>query len=131
MGTIINKCNQPLNLQTGTIPDVSGALKDQFQYMTFELVSKVVEGFQVLETGTNVSFWGMIMPLSQRLLQLKPEGQRAWTWLSIFAEPATSLEVDDVIIYNGVQTRIMAKTDYSLYGYVSYEAVQDWTGSGP
>lgn len=131
MGTIINGANQPLNVQTGSIPDVSGALKDRFQNITFEAVSKSAVGFQVQESGTPVNFWGMILPLSQRLLQLKPEGQRAWTWLAIYAEPALNLDVDDVFIWNGIQTRVMAKTDYSLYGYVSYEAVQDWTGSGP
>lgn len=131
MGTILNGKNQPINIQTGSIPDVSGALKDRFQYMTFETVAKAVVGFEVQETGTTVSFWGIIMPLSPRALQLKPEGQRAWTWLQIIAEPALSLDVDDVVTYNGTQTRIMSKTDYSLYGYVTYEAVQDWTGAGP
>lgn len=131
MSTLQNASQIPLNQKSGTVPDVSGAMMDWFQSMVFEPVGKVVQGFQVVETGEPVSFRGVIQPLSPRKLELKPEGQRAWTWLMLHAEPVLALEVDDVVVYLGVQTRVMAKTDYSLYGYIQYELVQDWTNSGP
>lgn len=129
--TIINGANVPLNQRAGTVPDVSGALKDWFQPMVFEQVAKTVSGFQLVENGTPTNFWGVIQPFTNRELLLKPEGQRAWTWLMLHAEPGLALEVDEVVSYLGVQTRVMAKKDYTLYGYVQYELVQDWTGSGP
>ncbi len=129
--TIMNAKNILLNVQTGTVPDVSGGMKDYFQPMVFERVLKTATGFQVVETDAEINFRGVIQPLSKRLLQLKPEGQRAWTWLQLNAEPVLSLQVDDVVNYLGVQTRVMALADYTIYGYVSYELVQDWTGSGP
>lgn len=129
--TIANGANQPINVQTGSIPDVSGALKDWFQPMTFTLVEKETVGFQVVETATDITFQGVIQPLSGRRLQLKPEGERAWNWSLLHAEPVLTLQVDDVVIYLGVQTRIMSRKDFGIYGYVEYEIVQDWTGAGP
>lgn len=129
--TISNACNRPLNVQTGTIPDVGGALLDWFQPMTFELVTKTEAGFQVVETGETVNFRGVMQPLTERRLLLKPEGQRAWTWLLLHADPVLTLKVDDVVLYLGVQTRVMAKKDYAIYGYVEYHLCQDWQGSGP
>lgn len=129
--TISNGKNRPLNVQTGTVPDVSGAMKDWFQPMVFTLVAKIVNGFQVVETPEETNFEGVIQPLNKRQLMLKPEGQRAWTWFTLHAEPVLTLQVDDVVNYLGKQTRVMARTDYSIYGYVEYELVQDWTGAGP
>jgi hypothetical protein len=131
MGTIANGKNVPLNVQTGTVPDVSGALKDWFQQMTFEAVTKTTSAFQVVEAGDPIVFRGVIQPFTERQLIMKPEGQRAWTWLWLHAEPSLTLQVDDVVLYLGVQTRVMARKNYTIYGYVEYQLVQDWTGSGP
>lgn len=131
MATIQNASAIPLNQKAGTVPDVSGALTDWFQPMTFTTIVKTVVGFEVVETPTNVTFQGVVQPLSARQLMLKPEGQRAWTWLKLHADPVLKLQVDDVVSYLGVQTRVMARKDYALYGYVEYDLVQDWTGAGP
>lgn len=131
MSTIFNAAYQSLNVRTGTVPDVSGALMDLFQPMVFTKVGKETIGFQDVETAEPINFRGVVQPLSGRRLELKPEGQRAWTWLLLHAEPVLTLQVDDVIEYLGVQTRVMARKDFSLYGYVEYELVQDWIGAGP
>lgn len=131
MATISNGKNTPLNVRTGTIPDVSGALLSWFQPMVFGVVTKTASGFQVVETVVDTSFRGVIQPLTDRQLMLKPEGQRAWTWLMLHSDTSLQLNVDDVVIYLGEQTRVMARKDYSIYGYLQYSLVQDWTGSGP
>lgn len=129
--TISNGKNTPLNVKTGTVPDVSGAMQDWFQPMVFSQVLKTNTGFQVVETKNQIFFRGVIQPLSGRQLQLLPEGQRAWTWLWLHADPSLTLEVDEVVNYLGVQTRVMSQKDYRIYGYVEYQLVQDWTDSGP
>lgn len=132
MAFIKNAANTPLNQQgQGTIPNMNAAMANWFQPMVFGIVTKVTSGFEVIETMTETLFSGVIQPLTARKLNLKPEGQRAWTWLQLHADPSLDLEVDSVVIYLGRQTRIMAKKDYSIYGYIEYELVQDWTGSGP
>lgn len=131
MTVIKNASTVPLNQRAGTIPDVGGALTNWFQPMTFGVVQKTVNGFEVIEDVVEVSFQGVIQPLDGRQLYLKPEGQRAWTWFWLHATTALKLNVDDTVIYLGKQTRVMKRKDYSIYGYVSYDLVQDWTGSGP
>lgn len=129
--TIGNARNTPLNVRTGTVPDVSGAMQDWFQPMVFTQVVKQNVGYQLVETATDINFRGVIQPLGGRKLMIKPEAQRAWTWLQLHADPSLTLEVDEVVVYLGVQTRVMKQNDYRIYGYVEYELVQDWTGSGP
>lgn len=131
MGTIANGKDTLLNQKTGTVPDVSGAMTDWFQPMVFMPVTKTVQGFQAVEEGTPINFRGVIQPLSGRRLELKPEGQRAWTWLLLHSDPSLTLEVDEVVTYLGVQTRVMSQKPYQIYGYVEYELVQDWIDSGP
>lgn len=131
MSVIANGRNTPLNVRTGSVPDVGGAMRDWFQPMVFTVVAKSTVAFQAVERAIPIRFQGVIQPLSGRRLMLKPEGQRAWTWLWLHADPALTLEVDQVVMYLGKQTRVMNQKDYTLYGYVEYELVQDWTGSGP
>lgn len=128
---IANAKDRPLFDRTGTLPDVSGALQDYFQPMMFEKVIKTVTGFQVLETDQAINFGGLIQPLSERTLFLKPEGQRAWSWFLLHADPTLTLDVDDVVLWEGTPTRVMTQKDFRLYGYVEYHLVQDWTGAGP
>ena len=87
--TIANGKNTPINFRTGTVPDVSGAMQDYYQPMVFEPVSKVVNGFQVVETGTPINFRGTVQPFTERALLLKPEGQRAWTWICCTQTPCS------------------------------------------
>lgn len=130
-GPISNGSVRPLFARAGTVPDVSGALQDYFQAMTFERVTKTVMAGQVVETGVPYTFQGIIQPFTERQLLFKPEGQRAWTWFTLHADPVLSLQVDEVVIYKGKQTRVMARKDFFLYSYVEYHLVQDWTGSDP
>jgi hypothetical protein len=131
MSRIPNASNRPLFEKNGTVPDVSGALKDWFQPMVFTKVQKQIENFQVVETALPIVFQGTWQPFTERQLILKPEGQRAWSWFLLHADPVLTLQVDDVVTWHGKQTRVMSRKDYALYGYVEYSLVQDWTGAGP
>lgn len=131
MGTINNASNQPIFAKAGTVPDVSGALQDYYQNMIFTKVTKQTSGFQVQELGLPINFRGLIQPYGDRKLLLLPEGQRAWTWFTLHSDPVLTLQVDDVVIWNGKQTRIMSRKDNFLYGFIEYSIVQDWLGSGP
>lgn len=134
--TIANAKNVPLNVQAGTVPNMGGALLDWLQPMTFTRVVKTTVGFQLLETAEDINFWGVIHPLDERSLAIKPEGQRAWTWFKLYAQAQPNdalltLNVDEVVIYLGRQTRVMGRKYYGIYSYVEYSLVQDWIGEGP
>jgi hypothetical protein len=128
---IFNAKDRPIDVATGSLPNVNAAMNGWYQPMTFGIVTKTVEGFQAVETMVPFTFRGVIQPLAPRQIAYKPEGQRAWTWLMLHSDPSLKLQVDDVVSYLGKQTRVAARKDYTIYGYVYYELVQDWTGAGP
>lgn len=130
-GTIQNGANTPLNAQSGSLPQMGGALISWFQPMVFSVVTKQTVGFQVVETMTDVSFRGVIQPAKSRALMMKPEGQQAWTYYTVHADPSLKLNVDDVIRYLTKQYRVLELKDYTQYQYVEYNLVEDYTGSGP
>lgn len=131
MSTIRNAKDTPLNAQQGTIPDVGGALRNWFQYSVFGVVTKTTVNFQVVETVVDTPFRGVVQPMTGRQLMIKPEGERSWNWITVHSDPVLDLKTDSIIIYLGTQFRVMAKKDFEIYGYVYYELVSDWTGSGP
>lgn len=121
----------PLNQQTGTVPNVSNAMTNWFQPMIFGVVTKSITDFQVIEDMVEINFQGVWQPLSGRRLMMKPEGQQSWSWFWLHAEISLKLVPDQVIVYLGIQYRVMSVKNYDLYGYLEYELVQDYTGSGP
>lgn len=124
--TIFNARNRSIKEVSGTVPDVSGALMDRMQDLVFTRITKETVGFQVVETQKPCPFRGNIQPLSARRLEQKPEGERGWTWFLVHAEPVLRLDVDEIIVYQGKPTRVMARKDYALFGFIEYELVQDW-----
>lgn len=128
---ISNAKDTPLGANSGTVPNVSGAMQGWFQPMQFTRVTKTVENFVVVETAETINFRGVWQPLSARQLSMKPEGQRSWKWFKVHAEIGTILVPDEVITYLGNQYRVEAHADFSLYGFVDYDLVEDFTGSGP
>ena len=132
MSTLANAANKPLFDKSGSVPDVSGALQDYYQPMVFTPVAKIVEGFQVAEVGNPINFRGVIQVFSGRQLLLKPEGQRAWSWYDLHSDPVLLLNVDDVVVWKGVQLRVMYRAStLGLYGFANYHLVEDYTGAGP
>jgi hypothetical protein len=128
----INNANSiPLFANSGTVPDLSTALDNWYQPMTFGIIMKVVSDFQVIESVVDTQFMGVWQPLTGRELMMKPEGQRAWSWWLLHSQLALDLKVDDIIIYLTKQYRVMAKKNYSLYKYQEYQLVEDWINSGP
>jgi hypothetical protein len=132
---IINAKDRLLSENSGTLPDVSGALLNWFQPLTFNRITKSTVGFQVVEALEAVCTQGIIQPFTAQQLQMKPEGQRAWKWLTIHAAPGCPLEPDDVITEVNVRAgntsyRVMSKRNFSACGYLQYEVVEDYEG-GP
>jgi hypothetical protein len=129
---IFNANSVPLNQNSGTMPDVSGALQNWFQPMQFTQVAKVVNSvFQLSETPTTYAFMGVWQPAQPSNLEIKLQGQRKWKWFTVHASPGIPLSPDDVVNYLGVQYRVMSMNDYTLNGYIEYRLINDYTGSGP
>lgn len=92
-----------------------------------KIKQSIVDGFPQ-DISHEIPFHGVVQPLSPRLLLLKPEGERAWTWLQIHvvASSPVKLDVHDRIMYNCRKYKIMARLDYSANNYMEYHAVEDF-----
>lgn len=97
--------------------------------LTLEKVyQNVIEG-DLSYTTQKIKFKGVWQPLKNEVLQLKPEGQRAWSWIWIHAVAGTlNLETADKVIFNNKRYKVMEKKDYSLNGFIEYQLVRDYKG---
>lgn len=132
LSPIFNASEVTLDKNPGTLPNVLQGLLQWFQPLIFGQVLKAVVNFNVVETVTEITFFGMWMPYkpSQTLLMQK-DGQREWVYFKLFALPSPGLSPDDILIQNSIQYRVLQKSDFTQYGYVEYLLIQDYTGSGP
>lgn len=126
---ITNGSSRPLNVDSGTMPDVSDALLDWFQAMTFIIITKTIVNFKTVESKSEVSFQGVIQPLSPQRVMMKPEGQRTWKWWQLHSDTTINLSPDDQVEYLDQTYRVMGKRDHSLSGFYEYELVQDYEES--
>lgn len=124
---IHNARNKNLNDSVTTVPDVSAAIMSLLRPMQFILVKKQQIAGETQEIKRQVLTMASRQPLKAQQLILKPEGQRAWKWEKIHAIPEYELYVDDIIVFNGINYRVMEKTNYSEYGFVEYDIAQDFT----
>lgn len=115
-----------LDENPGTLPNMEGTLLNWFQRVTFTVITKTVVNHVLTETETKTDFLGVIQPLDGKKLAMKPEGQRQWDWYMAHTTVDLDLAVDDKFIYRNVKYRIMAKKNYTEYGYRYYEWVEDF-----
>ncbi len=115
--------------QASSMPQIAAAFSGWMTTIYLVRVSQnVVDDGFICEKTEQVPFQGVVQPLSPKLIALKPEGERAWSWLQIHL-PSTSplkLNVNDKIIYNSKKFKIMGNNDYTLDGYVEFHAVEDF-----
>ena len=123
---ITNAKDTTLDQITGTLPNVSNAMLDWFQKITFILIKKSVVNFKLLEERSPYIFMGIVESITPTKLLMKPEGQRQWNYLNIWTLPNVELKIDDIFSYMGKEYRIERKNDWSVYGYLEFEAVEDY-----
>ena len=118
---------RPLNFGSG-MPNVSAALNGWMKSITLQKRTQSVDTYgDVTFTNVDFTFVGTVQPLSPKQIELKPEGQRAWTWLQIHMQAGRfRLNVNDQIVINGVIFKVMALKDYSQSGYIEYHCVYEY-----
>lgn len=122
---IINGKNKTLS-QTNNLPNMSETIKNWFQNLTFKKIVKSIVNYQAVETETIISTKGVRQPFSPQQLKVKPEGQRGWKWETLHCLTNVVLVPDEIVEFNSIRYRVIEKKDYSEYGYIEYEIVQDF-----
>jgi len=126
---IVNANRLSVDECTGGGPNVRSTIYGMFHRISLAKVTKSIVDFEVKEVVCPLETLGVIQPLSEQELKMKPEGQRAWTWKQIHATPDLVLIPDEIIQYRGEQYRIESKKDFKEYGYVRYHCVKNYSNA--
>ena len=108
------------------LPSMRGTLLGWFRPLTLIQIVKTVVDFETREVRREISCGGVIQPCGSEELKIKPEGQRTWNWQMLHTTPDVMLDNDEEFTIKGTRYRVMEQTDYSDYGYITYELVQDY-----
>lgn len=118
---ITNAKDVKLTDNVGTLPNMQSTLLNYYQPMTLVKIGTIInELFEVEDTPTNYNFRGVIQPLGPEELKLKPEGSRSWTWLQLHTDTSLELATNDVVVYQGMELRVMKKVPSKVYGYLEF-----------
>lgn len=113
--------------QISGAPQMTDTLDGWVQNITLQVRSQVVDDGLVSYTTRDYSFKGTIQPLSPRAIMLKPEYQRAFSWLQIHIySNHVLLDVNDEIIFSGKKYKVMGQYDYRLNGFMEYHACYEY-----
>ena len=109
------------------LPSLRSTLNGWEQPITLQRrIQNVVNGLLVT-TYEDITFRGVVQAMSDEKLQFKDIGERSWEWYWVHAKAGTlNLETQDKIIYNGNRYVVLARKDYSPYGFIEYEIVRDY-----
>lgn len=113
------------------LPSMHGTITGWFRTLVLGRVTKTVVDFETKEVFRELRCMGVVQPHGPRELRLKPEGQRQWNWQMLHTTRDVNLQNDERFSLRGVPFRVMSKQDYSDYGYVTYELIQDFTKAVP
>lgn len=107
------------------LPGVHGVIDTFLQNVRIGIVVKQIIRGKQQEIATWRNVRGMRQAMSERLAAMK-EGERSWRWHVFYFMPDVVLATDDVIVFQGSRYRIMEKTDWAQYGYLQYNAIEDY-----
>ena len=121
-----------MKIRNAGMPQIQSAFNGwQNRVCLMRHIENVIDGFVEI-TEKPLSLYGTIQPLNPRAIELKPEGQRSWTWLQIHCQSrAITLIPGDKIKWQGELYKIMQQLDYGLNGYIELHAVKDWQQGVP
>lgn len=123
---MINSAKNILLTNTNsTLPNMANIITGWFLNITFEIVDRVLDGADWIETVTQtINTKGVVQPPRDKDLTILPEGTWAWEWLMLHCLPDVQLETNQYIRYDGKLYKVMAKKDWQKYGYVRYTILE-------
>lgn len=127
-GLLFDAASQPIT-GASTVPNVGTAILGLFQPLALGIVTQEQDKitFEVKNTVRTVETSGSIQSLKARELELKPEGERSWIWLKIYALPDLILKPGDIIVVEGLKYKVMGSNPRAFaYGYAQYHVVDDY-----
>lgn len=123
---ILNGKDTPLGSGAQFVPDVSNGVMNLMQNVTVGVMQKVNLNGYATEIPLYISTMATKEPFSAQQLEIKPEGQRAWSWFRMRILIDVILKTDDRFVMNDLKYRVMRSSEYTEYGYNEYDVVLDY-----
>jgi hypothetical protein len=106
------------------LPNMAATIQGWFLNITFEIVDRVMVGADwQTQVVKRVKTKGVVRPPKDNL-EILPEGTWNWEWLEIHCLPNLNLQNNQFIRYDGKVYKVMARKDYSKYGYIRYTVLE-------
>lgn len=118
-----------INNVNPALPNMSETIKSWFLNITFEIVERNIEDSvdPVITVIKTIKTRGVVRPPSDKDLKLLPEGAWAWEWLQIHCLPDVKLDTNQFVRYDSKVYKVMAKKDWTKYGYIRYTLLEAFT----
>ncbi len=92
------------------------------------VVNKAIVDFEVAENQVaDIEFLGVLQPIPETKLLIKPEGQRTWQWWTMWTEQELNLDMI-VIDDQEKEYRVMRASDWNAAGYFEYQLTEGVPG---
>lgn len=119
--------NTTLKNLNSNLPNMANTIKSWFLNISFEYVERVLVGADWVEKDPQIiNTKGVVRPPSEEDLKILPAGTWSWRWLQIHCLPDVEIATNQYVNYDGVKYTVMAKKDYSKYGYVRYTLLESY-----
>ncbi len=125
---IVSANTRPVSDAAVALPTVHTTILGWFRPLVLGRVTKTIVEGEVKNAVSEQRCRGVIQPFDDRKLRLKPEGERSWDWQMLHVTPDVKLANGEVFKIKGVPFRVMSQKNWSEYGYMTYELVQNYTG---
>ncbi len=113
--------------KTSNMPQIVDAISEWQDELVLGIVKQEWVNGDKVEHISNVTFNGVIQPLSAKQISLKPEGQRSWQWYQVHVySSALNLDVDDKVILDSKKFKVMAINNYFRNNFIEYHLVKDY-----
>lgn len=109
------------------LPNMSNTISGWFLNITLSIVERTMQGADWVNTVTRViKTKGVVQPPRDEDLKILPEGTWSWEWLMLHCLPNVDIKTNQYIIYDDKTYKVMAKKDYTKYGYIQYTLLESW-----
>jgi hypothetical protein len=126
---IVNAKDKKIS-ECSDLPDVSDAVMKYLRPVSIGIVTTSNLGGLPNPVPTWFRTQASCQPFTAEQLEIKPEGQRSWKWSTIHTLTDMKLNNNDQIIFDGVKYKVMAKLDYSRFGYYEYHCIEGYIPDG-
>ncbi len=117
--------NNLLKNTNSALPNMSETIKSWFLNISFEYVTRIMQGAEwITSEPITINTRGVVRPPSDKDLKILPEGTWAWEWIQIHCLPDVFLDTNQFVKYDDKLYKVMAKKDYSKYGYIRYTLLE-------